>query len=383
MKVVPAGKWSCPFCPNDYQKSRLEKIARNKQKLLELLVEVPSASTLVNDQTTASPTEEPIVEPRTEPTTVPLSSEGGVPSAPLRMTRGGNTIGKNGYFWTKEEECRLFDWYEASCFVNIEISNIDYSKIAKDVGRSEKACCRKLLIIVKSEVLTQQVMREMMDVFQNYEYSQDVPSNMRLAKLASVDTSKKSFLEQQARGASAFHLTQVHPTQMSQFNKALFIQLNPNLQIDEIDHNLLDSLDGKQCIMADNYIRQPGVHDFDKIPNPHLKHPTTGDFRIDIHNKTYLCNFLFFALNKYRTAGDREKWYNYQRSEWSYSCYLYIVRNEETIRSGFGDVGVGIGETIGLECFGKSKYPVQYDGCYKVKWNGRGIRNATFIYLPL
>jgi hypothetical protein len=62
---------------------------------------------------------------------------------------------------------------------------------------------------------------------------------------------------------------------------------------------------------------------------------------------------------------------------------LYIVRNEETIRSGFGDVGLGIGETIGLECFGKSKFPVQYDGCYKVKWNGRGIRNATFIYLPL
>ncbi len=44
---------------------------------------------------------------------------------------------------------------------------------------------------------------------------------------------------------------------------------------------------------------------------------------------------------------------------------------------------MGIGETIGLECFGKSKYPVQFDGCYKVTWNGRGIRNATFIYLAL
>ena len=60
------------------------------------------------------------------------------------------------------------------------------------------------------------------------------------------------------------------------------------------------------------------------------------------------------------------------------SCYLYIVRNEETIRSGFGDVGVGIGESIGLECFGKSKYPVQNDGCYKVMWNGRGIRNTRW-----
>ena len=65
------------------------------------------------------------------------------------------------------------------------------------------------------------------------------------------------------------------------------------------------------------------------------------------------------------------------------SCYLYIVRNEETIRSGFGDVGVGIGESIGLECFGKSKYPVQNDGCYKVMWNGVGseIPDGINLYM--
>jgi hypothetical protein len=259
------------------------------------------------------------------------SSEGGVPSAPpselqLRMTRSGQTIGKKGFYWSREDECHLLNWYDASCFVNIPFRRIDYSEIAIEIGRSERACRDKLSVIVKSEVLTQQVMREMMNVFQNYEYSQDVPSNMRLAKLASVDNSKNSFLEQQASGASAFHLTQVHSTQMSHFNKALFIQLNPNLQIDENENNLLDSLDGKQCVMADNYIRQPGVHNFEMNPNPHLKHPTTGDFRINIHNKTYLCNFLFFALNKYRTAGDRERWYNYGRSARSDSCYLYIVR---------------------------------------------------------
>ena len=142
-------------------------------------------------------------------------------------------------------------------------------------------------------------------------------------------------------------------------------------------------MDGNRCILADNYVRYPGVHDFDMVPNPHLKHPTTGDFRTDVHNCVYLSNFLFFALNKYRSSTDREKWYNFGRSPWSGSCYLYIVRNEETIRSGFGDVGVGIGESPGLESFGKSKFPVQYDGCYKVTWNGRGIRNASFNYIAL
>ena len=140
-------------------------------------------------------------------------------------------------------------------------------------------------------------------------------------------------------------------------------------------------MDGNRCILADNYVRYPGVHNFDMVPNPHLKHPTTGDFRTDIHNCVYLSKYLFFALHKYRSSGDHEKWYNFGRSPWSGSCYLYIVRNEETIRSGFGDVGVGIGESPGLESFGKSKFPVQYDGCYKVTWNGRGIRNASFNYI--
>ena len=206
---------------------------------------------------------------------------------------------------------------------------------------------------------------------------------MRLDKLSSADDYIKSFKERQEIGASAFHITQVHPEQMCCLNKELFIQLNPSLQIDVNKHILLDNLDGKKCIIADNYIRHPGVFDFEMIANPHLKHPTTGNFRIDIHNKTYLCNYLFFALNKYRRAGDREKWYNFGRSAWSDSCYLYIVRNEETIRSGFADVAVGFGESKGLECFGKSKYPVQYDGCYKVTWNGRGISNATFNYIAL
>jgi hypothetical protein len=73
MKVedVPAGKWSCPFCPNVYEKFRSMKIASNNKKLLEIFGEVPSASPLVNDQTRADPTEEPIVKPSKEPTTVP------------------------------------------------------------------------------------------------------------------------------------------------------------------------------------------------------------------------------------------------------------------------------------------------------------------------
>jgi hypothetical protein len=160
--------------------------------------------------------------------------------------------------------------------------------------------------------------------------NQDVPSDMRLENLVSADESILSFQDRQNNGASAFHLTQVPANKTSRFNKAFFIQLNPNLQLNQYKKNLLDSLDGKRCIIADNYVRHPGVHDFDMIPNPNLKHPITRDFRNDVHNKIYLCNYLFFALNKYRSAHDRERWYNYGRSAWSGSCYLSIAQMDRS-----------------------------------------------------
>jgi hypothetical protein len=150
---------------------------------------------------------------------------------------------------------------------------------------------------------------------------------------------------------------------MSCFNKELFIQLNPSLPINQDEKDLLDSLVGKRCIVADNYVRHPGVHNFTRNPNPHLKHHTTGMLKPDIHNCIYLCNYLFHALHKYRSAKDRKRWYNIGRGLWSGSCYLYIVRSENVNRSGLVDVGLGLGQSPGLESFGKSPIPVQYNGC--------------------
>ena len=323
---------------------------------------------------------------------------GGVPSAPHsemfadknggvwqpKITHGGKSIGISGYFCSKDEESHLLNWYNASSYVDAQIRrSIDFCSISNEIGCSTGACRNKLRVFVGAGVLTQDEINDMMNVFYNYEYNQDIPSSMRLENLASVEGSIKSFQDRQDNGASAFHLTQVPPSEMSRFDKALSIQLNPSLQINQNKNDLLDSLDGNKCILADNYVRHPGVHNFHMVPNPHLRHPTTGDFRTEVHNCVHLCNNLFFALNKYRSAGDREKLYNFGRSPWSGSCDMYIVRSKDTIRSGFADVGVGLGETRGLESFGKSPFPVHFDGCYKVMWNGRGIRNAAYNYMTL
>ena len=213
------------------------------------------------------------------------------------------------------------NWYNASGLDDFHHRINVFSEIAAEIGRSERACREKLAVIVGAGILTQDVINVMMDVFRIYEYNQDVLFDMHLENLASVDDSISSFQERQDNGARAFHLSQVPPSEMSRLNKALFIQLNPSLQINQNKNDLLDSLDGNRCILADNYVRYPGVHNFDMVPNPHLKHPTTGAFRTDVHNCVYLSNNLFFALNKYRSSGDREKWYNFGRSPWSRSCY--------------------------------------------------------------
>jgi len=62
---------------------------------------------------------------------------------------------------------------------------------------------------------------------------------------------------------------------------------------------------------------------------------------------------------------------------------MYLVSADDSRISGFVDVGIGIGETPGLENFGKSRVPVTISGCFKVTWNGGGIHNAVFTWIPL
>jgi hypothetical protein len=292
---------------SEYERQRLERIAQNNARLAML--------GLINNQEKKKKKKK--IAPRSIATDGPMrrnperssrntTSEGGVPSAPPSVMRTGESAeggvpsapplvikqkiptGISKYYWTTIEESRLLDWFNASGLDDFHHRINDFSEIATENGRTKRACREKLMIIVAAGVLTKDVINFLIDRFQNYKYNQEVPPDMRLDKLSSADDYIKSFKERQEIGASAFHITQVHPEQMCCLNKELFIQLNPSLQIDVNKHILLDDLDGKQCILADNYIRQQGIHDFEMTPIPHIKHPTTGDFRIDIHDKTYL-----------------------------------------------------------------------------------------------
>ena len=147
------------------------------------------------------------------------------------------------------------NWYNASGLDDFHHRINDFSEIAAEIGRIKRACREKLGVFVGAGILTQDVINVMIDVFRIYEYNQDIPFDMHLENLASVDDSISSVQERQDNGARAFHLSQVPPSEMSCLNKALLIQLNPSLQINQNKNDLLDSLDGNRCILADTRLR--------------------------------------------------------------------------------------------------------------------------------
>jgi hypothetical protein len=77
---------------------------------------------------------------------------------------------------------------------------------------------------------------------------------------------------------------------------------------------------------------------------------------------------------KFRYGSDRWTKYGQGNGPFSKCGYMYLVSLDESRLSGFVDIGIAIGETPGLETF---------SGCYKVTWNGSGIRNAVFTWIPL
>ncbi len=234
--VEPSKEPTTAMC--DYERLRERNIARNKARLVELGLDTFVMKKLPATKKSKVSTSGPLSHPtrRSERISTkegvsiepPLgmhsnesdeindereSSEGEVPSASplveqLRTTRGGNSIGRNWYMWTSDDEQHLLIWFNDSHdrnaridFARIDFARIDFTDISTIIGRTPRACQDKLRVIINSGVLTQDVIDGFIDRFRNYVYTQDVPASMRLESLASADGSIVSFKEWQDEGA--------------------------------------------------------------------------------------------------------------------------------------------------------------------------------------
>ncbi len=91
---------------------------------------------------------------------------------------------------------------------------------------------------------------------------------------------------------------------------------------------------------------------------------------------------LIGAATKFRTSVDRKDFFDYGK-EWGAECYLYIISIDNMRCAMFVECGLAYGNSQSLRNIGKTRFPVYFDGCYHVQWNGKGNKNALFTWFDI
>ena len=138
--------------------------------------------------------------------------------------------------------------------------------------------------------------------------------------------------------------------------------------------------DELRCILPDGVIRYD--HNFVAQNIPHLKDPRTGFFRSIVHDSFFVSTDMNAAAVKFRTSKGHKIHYDYGKP-FGEECCMYVFSTETMMNAGFVEVGLAYGSSKHLSNIGKTRMPVLPDGCYCVKWNGRGFNNATFEWMQL
>ena len=138
--------------------------------------------------------------------------------------------------------------------------------------------------------------------------------------------------------------------------------------------------DELRCILPDGVIRYD--HNFVAQNIPHLKDPRTGFFRSIVHDSVFVSTDMNAAAVKFRTSSHRKNHYDYGKA-FGEECFMYVFSTETMMNAGFVEVGLAYGSSKHSCNIGKTRKPVLPDGCYRVKWNGRGYNNATFEWMQL
>ena len=217
--------------------------------------------------------------------------------------------------------------------------------------------------------------------------TEDIPRPLWLDALFRQDELTKDFENSQEKGFTGVHFSPVPPIKLAYFDREEYMRLYADNvhELRQVQLMVLEELNGQQCIMPDLMVRD--IHNFDPesggAPIPHTLLDQANDVWRDIeHDCMYLCNDVIAAA-WFRYARDRWTKYGRENGPFSESGYMYLVSPENSIRSGFRNMGLGFNESPGHESIGKSRVPVTISGCYKVTWNGSGIRNAVFTWIPL
>ena len=287
-----------------------------------------------------------------------------------------------------------------------------WGRIAKKLNRSEMACKHEMRKILDCGIYGEEKEGELIVFLYCFNFkinrlicgvlcalallsnladiipsSEFIPRPFWLDALFRQDEITKDFENSQTKGFTGVHFSPVPPIKLAYNDREEYMRLYADNvhELRQVQLMVLEELNGQQCIMPDRMVRD--IHNFDPesggAPIPHILLDQANDvWRVIEHDCMYLCNDVIAAW-KFRYADDRWTKYGRENGPFSESGYMCLVSPENSIRSGFRNMGLGFNESPGHESIGKSRVPVTISGCYKVTWNGSGIRNAVFTWIPL
>ena len=108
----------------------------------------------------------------------------------------------------------------------------------------------------------------------------------------------------------------------------------------------------------------------------------TKDTTFEIHDSVFVSADINAAAIKFRTSRGRSMFYDIGKT-FGEVCFMNVFSTETMSNAGFCECGLAYGSSKYLNKVGKTRKPVLPEGCYHVKWNGRGCNNATFEWMLL
>jgi hypothetical protein len=209
-----------------------------------------------------------------------------------------------------------------------------------------------------------------------------IPEEYRIKNLLKK-TCLKEFMRT-SRTSPGIHFSIVAPNDLDHLTVDYFHKYPQDFisNINEEEQQYIDDIirHKKKCLLADLIIRE--THNFNDQPLPQIKHPRTNNMRKTIHDSVFVSTDLKGAATKFRTALDRQDFFA-DGKEWGDECYVYIISIHNMRRAVFVECGLAYGDTQTHRNIGKTRFPVCFDGCYHVQWNGKGNENALFTWLDI
>jgi hypothetical protein len=102
--------------------------------------------------------------------------------------------------------------------------------------------------------------------------------------------------------------------------------------------------------------------------------------RKTIHDSVFVSTDLKGTATKFRSAVDRREFCD-DGKEWGDECFGYIISIQNMQQAAFVECELPYGTNPSHRNIGKTRFPVVFNGCYHVRWNGKGSANAVFTWV--